>query len=468
MSSASTTRIAIGSVFVVLLLGMCLSRTQPAERARSDVPRVLSQDAPERLTARAASRTDEKADPPAPMTAPGEDEPTVAILLRDLADGSPVVGIALEPSDRRRDAPLRSISTDQAGVAEVPRSWTRKLSTSVAGWVVHVDPSDPARPWAWRTMRVLGEVVDPNGLDVSGVDIESMCIAPMGPGAFSRKADRTPPWTDADLHRMHVPRRFTGGRTDGSGQFAIDVPRIRGVRVLAAAADGRWGLADVPVHAGLDEQRVRIELQRGSRVRGRLLGSDGRPLAGAQVSLAVETSVQVPDIDVSALGARNEALSIAGGSEPGDHARVWMTRSATTDASGNFDVVVRSEGRCLVSAWPPGHVPVEARPTESSQDLGDVHAQAPETSGRLAFVRESEPLTGHEIMLVDLSAGIGQPVAPRTTLDAHGAMAADWLVRGRLYYVHVSGKLAGEQGMSGVFTWDGQARIDASALRESE
>jgi hypothetical protein len=63
--------------------------------------------------------------------------------------------------------------------------------------------------------------------------------------------------------------------------------------------------------------------------------------------------------------------------------------------------------------------------------------------------------------MVDLTAEIGQPVAPIGSLDREGRMPGEWLELRRRYYFHLTGPEVPKGGVRGAVVWDGRLVIDA-------
>ncbi|HVS18473.1 MAG TPA: carboxypeptidase regulatory-like domain-containing protein, partial [Planctomycetota bacterium] len=119
---------------------------------------------------------------------------------------------------------------------------------------VDPDPADCVVALVRETL-VRGQIVDPDGAPVAGAVVSL-------------------------VDRKDGPR----ATTDGAGRFEL-LGLAAGETTLAVEAEGFARLRDGPFEVGGVPLQHRIQLDRGARVVGRVIGDDGQPMEGQQVSL---------------------------------------------------------------------------------------------------------------------------------------------------------------------------------------
>jgi len=174
--------------------------------------------------------------------------------VRDLATGSPLVGVTV----RRGAAAGR---TDAQGTFRLDRVLPGRGPVSVA--VPHRPPFREVVD-VERGSKILLRVP-------SACDLEGTVLDPSGapvPGAHVC-------WTGAALHSR--------GRCDDAGRF-----RILGIAPERGGIVQAWADGFVPAEGWPppDQARVLVRLQRGGRLRGRVVDSGGGPVPGVPVHLA--------------------------------------------------------------------------------------------------------------------------------------------------------------------------------------
>jgi RNA polymerase sigma factor (sigma-70 family) len=194
-------------------------------------------------------------------------------------------------------------------------------------------------------------------------------------------------WRD---HLLGFPRREV--RTDAMGQFTVtgfpvqrDLTYVNGVELLLAGAPGyALGTALVGRRGGALAQFVEIELDPAKRARGRVLDSDGRPLAGAYV--AVERQMR-PDSPSHSIRTRDDGTFEVGEIE--NTLAFWFTNDvkpadANKPAHRSANLIqhwlfVRAQGFATYSANLP-----KSEHERETVDFGDiVLAPAASFSGRV-------------------------------------------------------------------------------------
>lgn len=189
-------------------------------------------------------------------------------------------------------AHLRAAFTDGAGVARLPGLVYvgHELIVSAPGYAVvrrgpGPDQEEPA-PHV-RALRVAlpaaaaaldGRVVDEAGAPVAGAEVE---VVPYQEGLVAvDDARRAARLGAADPHL--ALRSGLGVRTDDDGRFELGV--ARGTWIVIATADGLAPAVSEPVFAeGGARATLQLVAARGRTVRGVVVTSDDRPVAGATV-----------------------------------------------------------------------------------------------------------------------------------------------------------------------------------------
>ncbi len=198
---------------------------------------------------------------------------------------------------------------------------------------VQAAPAAPSIPFL--TKSVTGQVLLPDGKPAAGAKLHSIGIK------------RFPPRTEQDAAMVEY------GTADAEGRFRVQVPRLdmftsRPMPLVATAPGYGLGWADMKADSGLT-----IRLTPEQPVTGRLLDSEGRPIAGARLSL---TGVQIPPggrLDKFLDGWKqswNDAVS-----SPVERMYVPVTAQQVTDAQGRFRITgVGPERIVLVQVNGPG------------------------------------------------------------------------------------------------------------------
>ncbi len=248
------------------------------------------------------------------------------ILVRDLADGAPVSGIALV-SPAGSECP-----TSVDGFAEVPAARLDALAIRPREWSI---PKQTAAEigssgvlWVYRTMRVEGRAEDAAGPTRFETPLRIVAnYSPGMPGDGTGASAAEPPWTIFWFREHGVPECVPSGCTDLDGGFDIEVPRIRHLYVTARAEDrGRSGTEAVAVDSRTESTSVRIVLRSSARVVGRILGHDGEPVPVKSLVLYSESRTTLDDFDMRELSARvdGSGLGVTIDSETGE-VRIQVT-----------------------------------------------------------------------------------------------------------------------------------------------
>ena len=131
-----------------------------------------------------------------------------------------------------------------------------------------------------------------------------------------RGEKRVPAGTVLQAYRNDHPHAVTAARTSAEGDFLMTLPEPGDYRLAVGTLRGEQVLFDItlPDASAAGVHTVTLELPEG-RMRGRVFGPDGEPLAAAQVTLVAPEAPPIGD-PLSGIGAR----------------------STTTDAQGAFQI----------------------------------------------------------------------------------------------------------------------------------
>jgi hypothetical protein len=189
-------------------------------------------------------------------------------------------------------------------------------------------PAEEARPEPGR-MVVTGRVLDLEGRPVPGA-MAMVYASVKWPGRGDRLA---PMW----------PSPIGRARSDGSGRFRIDAPRVSSARHYnfgAVAIATGYGAGWVELDPDADRPTAEVRLRPEQVIRGRLFDVQGRPVPGVEVS--VERMARVVADDPTRPGGEEQGPYFLA-DQP--HGLPAWPRPATTDADGRF--TVRGVGRGL-------------------------------------------------------------------------------------------------------------------------
>jgi RNA polymerase sigma factor (sigma-70 family) len=175
--------------------------------------------------------------------------------------------------------------------AAPPVSDAREVSAATAPRG-NLDPPVPAakKPPAGETMIVTGRVLDPDGKSIAGARLY-----------YPRWQEPFPNYPDT----LPTPER---GITDADGRFRIELPRSdmpkRFDYFLVAMAAG-FGIEGASVPRNASTAELTMRLVKDGPIEGRILDSEGRPIAGVEL--------QVGDVYASSHEKLDDFLSAWGG-----------------------------------------------------------------------------------------------------------------------------------------------------------
>ncbi len=190
---------------------------------------------------------------------------------------------------------------------------------------------DQPRPAPGR-MFVTGRVLDPQGKPVAGAT--TMVYASL---KWPGRGDRVAPMS---------PSAIGEARSDGSGRFRLDAPRVSSARLevfgIIATAPG-YGAGWATLDPNAEQPAAEITLRPEQVIQGRLFDVQGRPVRGVTVS--VEGMRSLPRVGPDATPEEPEGPYFLP-AHPTD-LPAWP-RPATTDADGRF--TIRAQAGASASA----------------------------------------------------------------------------------------------------------------------
>lgn len=311
----------------------------------------------------------------------------------------------------------------------------------------------PAEPKAVKT--VSGVVVGPDGKPVAGATLELKTAS-------------------ASLVKDSAAK--PAGMSDADGKFKVEVPAGVLHFWLIARKDGfgvAWLEPEYPT--GAFPASAKLELVKDFPINGRVLDTEGKPVAGATVTVRDVIEPMNRDLDKVLKGSLNGGFGTVGQWEK---VLFEPIKPATTDADGKFvisglgadrivGVAVHGKGIARMSgfAFTRAGVDVDAmngKPRGPGRLVGDRPVMYPANP---TFVVEA----GYSLAGVVTNKGTGKPIPDcevgvnagfwdqvRVRTDAAGKYTLDGLTKGMQHHVHVT-----PPSGAGVFsTWKTVTRTD--------
>jgi RNA polymerase sigma factor (sigma-70 family) len=176
-------------------------------------------------------------------------------------------------------------------------AWTcRTLATPQLSEPKAEAPAPPSRPAQARQtesprqekdkgVRVCGRVLGPDGKPVKGARL------------FWPRLPKTEPRTVEEIENIEIPQR---GQTDGEGRFRFELPRSDinpdWNLALIAAADG-YGVAWAEWPTLKKGGELTLRLVKDQPIEGRIVSSEGKPVAGVRVNIATLGAMREGKVD---------------------------------------------------------------------------------------------------------------------------------------------------------------------------
>ncbi|MCP4653936.1 MAG: hypothetical protein GY856_00815, partial [bacterium] len=348
-----------------------------------------------------------------------EGEPTAAVVLipepvpfagRVLdTDGKPIAGAVVWPAYD----PGSFARTDAAGAyrLEAPEGPRFRIQAEAPGFLslaVTVEAGDATQGKAPAlaldpAAALRGLVVDPQGATLAGVRLR----------ATDKYAERRPPAFRPD-------RAASRAVSNAAGRFTLgNLVPARAYRVTAQ----RPGFTTATVESGPIREDLRIVLEPGRLVFGKVIDLEERPVAGAEVTLRA-----------AAESAREARSKPAAGDD---------SVSAASDAAGRFEMRRVPAPRLDILARRQGFAPlvvrgIEVRPGSGPVDLGTLILEpGAAIRGRVMDPRET-PIAGAEVWVAEdlgrregIAAVERMAQEPDATADEAGRFVVEDLSPGR-------------------------------------
>ncbi|MGQ0613073.1 MAG: hypothetical protein ACT4PV_04965 [Planctomycetaceae bacterium] len=402
---------------------------------------------------------------------------TPAILVvRDLADGTPVVGLRVRLTSERKvesaaGAPLKGAfsATDESGRVGFTQPPEDAIPEVEGGWTLpHYAPGEVLRDgvvWVYRHLEVTGLVHGESGeplLDPTTVVVDCMTVGFEGHG---HPDNPTPdPWSPTWLARHGIPGPQPLPTPGPSGHFSGEAPRIGGLAVRALAPGWRMTWARVATTSSTERTHVRLTLRRSYEVSGRLLDGQGRPLARVRIVAYVTQRAEYGGLNLDLLPVGGHEAYTATWSRKGNSSAVNYSQDGWTDADGQFSLDLKADGEVRLSVHAEGFLPI----LKSLGYLNDhrsgelLVATRPETRHAVRIHVKGEPMQRHTLVVADLELEFLQPAVSLQVTEA-SEIPSDWLLIGRTYHIAAFSP-SGQLVSKGFLDWRGQSGVDLEQL----
>jgi hypothetical protein len=215
---------------------------------------------------------------------------------------------------------------------------------------------------------------------------------------------------------------------------------------------------------GADSAAVALHLERATCIRGVVLPSPGRPLAGAKVRvfLSICRSERAKEIV-----ERNAWTGIGHVFFRMKDGRLCfqVQKEVTTDDAGLFQCYIPYDGTVSVVVHARDH---RRHTTDLGFTSADRHMemalQEVGAKRRIVFSSGTRVLANRQVVLLDVTdADLQSPALVR--LDEGGATTDEWFEEGRTYCVfHAASAESDWSSSSGFLRWDSRSRVDLENL----
>ncbi len=256
-----------------------------------------------------------------------------------------------------------------------------------------------------------------------------------------RDAETGEPIREFSVHldRVHSRRAYRSGTrfSDPEGHFALldRDPKEYRLRVYAPG----YAISTLEVNLGDDvESHFEIDLERGAFVAGTLVGTDGRPVAGASIYLISEDEV----------GAEEHAPTTMMMTTGIDRTRRLIRRqhsrqgSATSDESGAFRLVGVPAGTVFFRVRHDEYLTYDSKKidvTLRGVDVGRVTIDAGTRFSGVVYDDKEQPVRGGTVEIHPLASDGSPPPAAYAAIQRDGSWRRSGFLPGR-YRVFPSGR----------------------------
>jgi hypothetical protein len=248
----------------------------------------------------------------------------------------------------------------------------------------------------------------------------------------------------------------------------VEVPTFEsksiGLSVQIAAHESDYLRIPPPTtHGGRAVVEVPVALREGLSVVGRLLGTNGLPIAGQKVRLYVVRRIPVDELDLQQERSRGEPLGVT--VPQGESVAVVRTHvEVTTDEQGVYEMRSRVDGEVTIQVYRQGHPPLVAKAASigDSNNL-ELRLEPSAAPARARLSQNGEGCGSGILRAVDLTR------TPQTwfivPVDPRGQFDTDWFEAGIQYeFKFVPREDSQWSGqLRFVMEWRGQSQIDAES-----
>jgi hypothetical protein len=416
---------------------------------------------------------------PESPTTPATGPSLATIVVKDMADGNPVAGLAFEltlaPETGSAADPevLAEATTDALGRLEVDEKRLRDIRPKPKNWLClgsrnSVEETIRNGAWVYRILTILATVEVEGEDETFRFDSITARLATVPDDLARGETSGLEPFRarSAEWHRRRRVGDTFSLKPDSSHRLRVKCPWIGGGSI--AFSHPGWISVLVPLE-GVDpavESRVTLRFRRALRVRGVVRDRDGKPQKGICVRLFTTRKGTYEEGDAMIETARNAGGGLtAARSVSRDESRVTLVREFTTGPAGTFELSIHQDGESLLLIWEQSFAPFHRTlgPLHNDLDVGEVVLQGPATTAQVQVLWEGKPQREGELTLGDFRFPDAQP-AFSVTLDEEGRFPASLLVPEGEYSFGLRG--AGvEVYRSRWLQWKGEGVIDLGKLR---
>jgi hypothetical protein len=310
-----------------------------------------------------------------------------------------------------------------------------------------------------RVLRIVGRVRADAGVDrtLPLADVRVAAVAYGPPDARLTTPDAEAPSSVRWLrqHRLDaIPAHSYDPRT---GAFEILGVRLPWFGVTASATG--WYAPPVDVSDRVPDAdgviEVDVPLRPRPTVRGRVLGEDGRPIAGARLRLQVRVRTTWADFNPSRALIEGTSLAVTGYPGGGDVVLNYASEYVT-GSDGSYALDVPAEGEVVLVARAEAHAP-ERVETPASRDSNADLTLRRRDGVSVRLLSGGSPVADTKVLLHDMTDRDRQIPLGFVPIARDGTVAAEWLETSHEYMFQVM-----PSGRRCFVRWQGQRELDLS------
>jgi RNA polymerase sigma-70 factor, ECF subfamily len=399
------------------------------------------------------------------------------LRVLDLATGKPMAGFALcvvdgEGSSRRIEADSDgriTLPEDAQSAKAVDSEWT--LTGTLRGTRKYREDL-----WVYRMVTVMGSVAGLERTDIDSTDVRLRVFVMLD---TEDRTDPTRPWSNNWVGRRRLSSFFHRlPPVDPDGSFALTLPAIRGLHIVARASGYRPAVGQVsfsgpppvaePVALALDTRSIRL--------RGTVRKEDGEPVRNLRldVFLVVE---EEPLIRMDTMMPAGGGGFVGGRMTRSGKSLVYLGIQAHTgprrDCSpGVFEVELTYPGEVIVYVFPEdGYASVRLELGEVTTEPEPVRItlKPAKDKGTVVLLENGRPITAKRVSIADYSLPRPSPMF-RVRVGTGGVLPTALLVPGHWYLLSTSsidGRRV-DMGRQAYFVWRPSKTLELSTLPEKE